>query len=363
LPLAYRGDPDPGFRERLKRHRRRRGSGTLAAMAAESDRDLDALWVVPPPQFVRARRALVARLRGAGRADAARAVERVRRPTLVVWAVNRMAREHPQTVRALVDATTALLRAQRRGAAELPDAIDHHRAVLRDAVATAEAVLRSERVATSAALVGRITGTLLGAAADADARTALANGRLTDEHRAPGFDALAGVQVAARVRPIGRTRSPSAPDPGVTGPRPSSSDDGAPPPEARPVDLARIAGARERLRQARAKAEEAARRAEDLARAEARQRAVADETRAAVAETRARLHDLEGRERDERRAVDRLARDAHRARRAARAAARAATGAERSLAAASGGRRRGGSSEHDGRGGAGAARATRRRRA
>jgi hypothetical protein len=223
-------------------------------MAAAIDRDVDALHVVPPAGFVRARTTLVARLRAAGRADAARAVERLRRPTLVVWAVNRVAREHPRTVRALVDATTTLLRAQRRGAAELPDAIERHRVALRDTVAAAAATLGSTQSGTSATLIGRITRTLLGAAADPGARTALARGRLVEEHRAPGFDALAGMHATGGVRATGGSRRRGTGDPGVTRAHPSRSDDDRQPREASPVALAKAARARARLAQARARA-------------------------------------------------------------------------------------------------------------
>ncbi|MDP8988077.1 MAG: hypothetical protein M3N11_06985, partial [Actinomycetota bacterium] len=63
----------------------------------EADVDgLDQLYELEPRHFVAARDRLVRELRAAGERQAAAAVKGLRRPTVVAWALNQVARAHPE---------------------------------------------------------------------------------------------------------------------------------------------------------------------------------------------------------------------------------------------------------------------------
>jgi hypothetical protein len=65
-----------------------------------------------PEEFIAARNALVEQLRSEDRKDDAAAVKAVRKPTLVVWALNQLAARDPKGVEALLDAGRELRAAQ-----------------------------------------------------------------------------------------------------------------------------------------------------------------------------------------------------------------------------------------------------------
>lgn len=73
---------------------------------------LDELYGALPAEFVLTRARLERTLRDAGDGDAAAELRRRRRPHLAAWAVNRLARDHPDAVAALLRATDALAAAQ-----------------------------------------------------------------------------------------------------------------------------------------------------------------------------------------------------------------------------------------------------------
>ena len=58
--------------------------------------DLDSLFATPPTAFIEERKRIVAALKGAGRKDDAKAVEKIPRPSLAVWTVNQIARRDPE---------------------------------------------------------------------------------------------------------------------------------------------------------------------------------------------------------------------------------------------------------------------------
>jgi hypothetical protein len=76
--------------------------------------EVDALYAGDPDEFVAGRQALVKRLRAEG--DRARAAEvaQLRRPTAAAWAVNQLARRHPDELAGLVELGRELSRAHER---------------------------------------------------------------------------------------------------------------------------------------------------------------------------------------------------------------------------------------------------------
>jgi hypothetical protein len=159
--------------------------------------EAEKLLAVAPDRFVTERKALAKKLREGGRAEDAAAVEALRKPTAVVFAVNRAARDRPKAAKSAADAAARVGKAQlgggnpeafRKAAAELDDALD----LLAD-VAVAH-VAPSGKSATEA-MRRRVRDLLRSAVADEDARAALARGALTEELDAPGFSPFAGMPV------------------------------------------------------------------------------------------------------------------------------------------------------------------------
>jgi hypothetical protein len=219
----------------------------------------DALRNVPPREFVGARKALAARLAREGKTAAAREVSRLRRPSPVVWALNRAATTHPRELAALAESVDRLRRAQ-LGRGDLRAATAEYRAAFDPLMRAATAALREAGSGVSGAIDRRIRSTLQAAVTDRGRRADLGAGRLSEELTDPGFAVLTGAPVPAEfldARPA-RPRSASA--------RSKARGEGHSP-AAAPADARRLArqharAARSAARQARAlerKAQQAAR--------------------------------------------------------------------------------------------------------
>lgn len=173
----------------------------------------DALRDVPPREFVVARKALAARLAREGKTTEARQVARLRRPSPVVWALNRAAVARPPELRELVDAVDRLRRAQ-LGQGDLRAATAHYRAAFDPLVRAATDVLKDAGTAVSPAVDRRLRSTLLAAVTDRRLRAELGAGRLSDELADPGFAVLTGAPVPAdflRTRPRKKPSPPAEP--------------------------------------------------------------------------------------------------------------------------------------------------------
>lgn len=93
------------------------------------------LFALPPEEFVAARDRLATELKDAGKTDEAAEVKKLRRPSIVAWAVNAASRERPEEVAALRESGQALRRAQRKalsggGGEDLRRATDDRRALI-----------------------------------------------------------------------------------------------------------------------------------------------------------------------------------------------------------------------------------------
>ena len=178
---------------------------------ARADEPRDELADVPPHGFVKARDALVARLRQEGDTTAAKAVSAMKRPPVTVWAVNRLAREAADTVEELIESADRMKQAQlgHGGATDLGAAAARHRAVLGKLARKAEEILSAASLRSSAELLRRIETTLTAAASDKDLRAALRNGRIDQELPPVGFEVFGGSMPAPRAAgttgPPGRT--------------------------------------------------------------------------------------------------------------------------------------------------------------
>jgi hypothetical protein len=267
------------------------------------------LYELPPEGFVAARDELGRRLR-AGDRTAAERVRRLRRPTVVAWAVNQVARTRPELVAELVEAGDRLRQAQRRALSGLRDS------GLRAAAAERRELLDRLLAAASGVLVdaGRppephrdaIAATFEAASVDAAAAEAVRRGMLDRELPAPaGFGEVSGLEL---LRP-----------PAVAAPA-------APPKRRRPrLDPAR----RRELDAARRHREDLRRRAAESARAAAEAREAADHAEREADAASQNAQRLAGDARQARRAADAARRVAEEAREAADAARSRAQRTER----------------------------------
>ena len=154
----------------------------------------DDLYGLPLEDFVAERDALATRLRAADRAEEAKTVKAMRKPSVAIWAINHAARAHPEEVERLAAVGDRLEREQQEmlageGPAELRAAdAERKRLIARLADAAAAAL---ERAGSSpASHRDRIRNTLLAASVDADARARLRSGTLAEELTASGFETV-----------------------------------------------------------------------------------------------------------------------------------------------------------------------------
>ena len=152
------------------------------------------LYGLPLEEFTPARDALAKELKAAGRKGDAADVKALRKPSVAAWALNRVARDHPDAIERLRAAGADLREAQneamsgdagrlRAAGRALAEAIDRVAALAADA-------LRAAGRPVSAAQQEKIVATLRTAAVDDDAGDLLARGVLADDLEATGFSLL-----------------------------------------------------------------------------------------------------------------------------------------------------------------------------
>jgi hypothetical protein len=182
------------------------------AAVPELETELDSLYAALPADFTRARNDLAQRLKQAGQVEAAAGVKQLRKPTVALWAVNQLARRHPDDVRALLAAGERLRRAQHAAlqgeSQELRAATAEERRILLGL--TQQGVKLLGETGHSAD-TKRIADTLRTAAVDESARELLERGRLSEELEASGFGSFAGIEIPSRSTPKEKASKPPSP--------------------------------------------------------------------------------------------------------------------------------------------------------
>jgi hypothetical protein len=182
------------------------------AVVPELEAELDSLYAAPPADFTGVRNDLAQRLKQAGQVEAAAAVKQLRKPTVPLWAVNQLARRHPDDVRALLDAGERLRVAQQaalRGESqELRTATAEERKILHGLTQRGAELLRETG---HSADPKRIADTLRAAAVDESGRELLQLGRLSEELEASGFGGFAGMEIPSRSKPEEKVAKPPSP--------------------------------------------------------------------------------------------------------------------------------------------------------
>jgi hypothetical protein len=248
------------------------------AVVPDLEAEVDRLYTLPLDEFTAARNDLAQRLKRAGQKDAAVDVQSLRKPTVPVWAINQIAREHGKDVKKLVEASDELRAAQQRALGggesdQLRAATSAEREALRTLTHHAQLLLGRE---APAATLERVSSTLRAAALDPETRELLVNGRLSDELQSAGFSAFEGMSVPAKRRARPRKKAAAA--------RPSAA-------ERRRQE--RVAKLRERLAKLRQEAAEAEREAKHARAAADRAQTRSERAAAAAEKARAELEAAE----------------------------------------------------------------------
>jgi hypothetical protein len=180
------------------------------AAVPDLDHELDELYAKPLDEFTKARNDLAARLRKAHQSDAAALVRGLKKPSVVAWAANTVARAQPDLVSELLDAGGLLRDVQQRslagGAAqaEVSEAAARERDAVRALVTAARSQLGSR---ATAPMLDKLSQTFRAAAIDPELAPVLAAGRLTEELQAVGFGPLEAVTPKRRGPSIDEKRA------------------------------------------------------------------------------------------------------------------------------------------------------------
>lgn len=160
--------------------------------------DEDRLFAAPLDQFTGLRDALARELSAAGRAEEASRAKALRKPSISAWAVNQVARRHPDELADLFAAGDRVLEAQARaltgkGSADLREALAGERRAVAALIERGRAILVEAGHAAAQQHLDRIGRTLAAAAHEADKREIVRAGRLTSDLEPAGFETLAGL--------------------------------------------------------------------------------------------------------------------------------------------------------------------------
>ena len=183
-------------------------------MAAKKDftgsNETDALFQLPLADFTSARNALAARLKKAGKADAAAHVKTLQKPSISAWAVNQLHWHHGRDFAKLLEAGDRFREAQKAQLAgkksDVRGTLEARHEALTSMNARAADVLRAGGHATTPDIMRRIATTLETLATYGSLSSGPGAGRLLDDVEPAGFEALATLIPSGETN--GRTGAP-----------------------------------------------------------------------------------------------------------------------------------------------------------
>lgn len=152
------------------------------------DQVADELYALDPSGFVAARTTRVAEAKASKDREAATAIARLKKPTVVGWAVNLLARELPDEVDAVLALGDALQRAQRRLDAEtLRGLTEQRQRLVRSLTTRAQKLVREHGRALNESALREVSQTLHAAMADHELADTVRRGRLLGAATYSGF--------------------------------------------------------------------------------------------------------------------------------------------------------------------------------
>lgn len=198
---------------------------------------LDELYGVAPSDFVALRTRLVSEAKAADDPELATELRALRKPTVVAWLLNRVARDEPEVVTTLLDLGERMRAAQAKGdGAALAAARPERHEAIDGLVAAARRCAGETGASFGAAAEDGVSATAVAVLADPASGQALASGRMLRPLAYAGFGEVELDDAVALLRLV-----PPMPD----------ADDGEP--DDAPADeteQARLEEARDRLREA-----------------------------------------------------------------------------------------------------------------
>jgi hypothetical protein len=158
----------------------------------------DHLYELPLAKFTEARNALAAELKGAGEPELGREVKRLRKPSLVAWALNQVARRHPDKLAELAEVGDGLVRASESGdAGALRELTGRRKAIVRELTQLAGTTLSDDGHAGKGDVLTKISGSLYASATDRDGRALLQRGRLSEDLSGGSLEGMLAAAVTA----------------------------------------------------------------------------------------------------------------------------------------------------------------------
>jgi len=156
------------------------------------DPEVEALYGLPLEEFTKARDTLARGRAKQGDKEGAAAIKALRKPSVVAWGLNQLARRHPDDVDALLEAGDRLRRAQTAALeggdpAELREATKAEGAEVQVLAGQARSILADAGRGGSPTQEERLAATLRAAAVDPEAGDHLRRGVLTAELSPAGF--------------------------------------------------------------------------------------------------------------------------------------------------------------------------------
>jgi hypothetical protein len=156
------------------------------------DPEAEALYGLPLEEFTKARDALARATAKEPNKEGGAAIKALRKPSVAAWALNQLARRHPDDVTALLEAGDRLRRAQTAALeggdpAELREASRAEGAEVQALAGQARSILTDAGRGGSPTQEERLATTLRAAAVDPEAGDLLRRGVLTAELSAAGF--------------------------------------------------------------------------------------------------------------------------------------------------------------------------------
>jgi hypothetical protein len=166
--------------------------------------DLDALYQLPPAEFIAARNAMAASRRKAGKRDEAERIKALPKPSITAWAVNTLYWKQRKPFERLIASGDALRRAQASQLAgrstDLRGPLGIHREALTELSRLAASALEAAGHPATPDLMRRIMTTLEALSTAGSAPDAPTAGRLADDVQPTGFDTLAALVPRSQAR-------------------------------------------------------------------------------------------------------------------------------------------------------------------
>jgi hypothetical protein len=145
----------------------------------------DRLYSVPLEEFISTRDGLVKELKDEGKADASVEVKKLRKPTLTLWALNRLPRVERDLIDRLIEASASVRDTLDDGdPAGIRNANAQRRKAIAELLAAAERELTGAGHAATRDTIEKVSRALLAATTDEELATQLAEGRFTSEPEA-----------------------------------------------------------------------------------------------------------------------------------------------------------------------------------